>query len=141
MSLEAHELRLVTFRITSDCVGCGQCRRKCPWEAIIGAKKQKHVIEPTVCQGCGTCWNVCPKRAVEDAHGLRREGKGRGKLPKARIESASCAGCKNCLLNCEQAAISYQRRLLAGHCQVDENRCAGCGSCLVFCASDCISFE
>lgn len=139
--MEARELQLGGYRITDDCKGCGLCRKKCPWSAVIGAKKEKHVIEPTLCQGCGTCWNVCPKRAVEDPDGSKRADKGRGRVPKARIDGTSCAGCKNCLLNCEQLAIRFERRLLSGHCTVDEERCVGCGSCQSFCASDCIGLD
>lgn len=136
--MEAHELQLAVYRITDDCKGCGVCRKKCPWNAVLGAKKERHVIEPTLCRGCGTCWSVCPRRAVEDANGTRRADRERGQAPRARIDGCACAGCQNCLLNCEQSAIRYERRLLAGHCVVDQDRCIGCGSCLTFCASDCI---
>jgi ferredoxin len=118
-------------------VGCGSCRRKCPWEAVLGKQKHKHLIEPTLCQECGTCWYTCPKCAVEDPEGYRRE-KGRPRPPKARIDRAACVGCQNCQLNCEQGAIHYLSSVLVGYCQVDQSRCVGCGSCLSYCASACI---
>ncbi|MBW2276428.1 MAG: 4Fe-4S binding protein [Deltaproteobacteria bacterium] len=137
----ARARQLVAYRITSDCKGCGVCRKQCPWDAILGAKKERHVIEPTLCEQCGTCWHVCPKRAIEDEDGQRREGKGKGKVPKAGIDRATCVGCQNCLLNCEQSAIEHHPRLLGGHCSVDQSRCVGCGSCLAYCASDSIELE
>jgi Fe-S-cluster-containing hydrogenase component 2 len=38
------------------------CLRRCPVEAIIGGKKQIHVIDQEKCIKCGTCYEVCPSR-------------------------------------------------------------------------------
>jgi Fe-S-cluster-containing hydrogenase component 2 len=38
------------------------CLRKCPADAIIGGKKQIHVIDQEKCTNCGTCFEVCPPR-------------------------------------------------------------------------------
>ena len=38
------------------------CLRKCPAEAIVGGKKQIHVIDQDKCTKCGTCFEVCPPR-------------------------------------------------------------------------------
>jgi NADH-quinone oxidoreductase subunit F len=38
------------------------CLRKCPTKAIVGGKKQVHVIEQERCTNCGTCLEVCPAR-------------------------------------------------------------------------------
>lgn len=128
----------MAFRITEQCVGCGSCRRKCPWEAISGQKKKRHLVEPTLCRECGTCWYTCPRCAVEDPAGCVRERRGKPKAPKAMIDVRACVGCQNCLLNCEQGAITFEDGLLAGHCNVEEPSCIGCGSCLAYCASGCI---
>lgn len=133
--------QLVFYRITADCKGCGVCRKKCPWEAIEGEKKVRHVIDPTLCERCGTCWHVCPRQAIEDADGRRREGKGKGEVPRAAIDGESCVGCQNCLLNCEQGAIEHHKGLLGGRCEIDRERCVGCGSCLAYCATDSIGLS
>jgi electron transport complex protein RnfB len=127
----------VAFRITESCAGCGGCKKKCPWAAIVGDKKAKHVIEPTICMECGTCWYTCPKSAVEDPEGFVRE-KGKVRMPKASIDNRACAGCRNCLLNCERGAIEFENSLFGGKCHVAEDDCIGCGRCLLFCASGCI---
>jgi F420-non-reducing hydrogenase iron-sulfur subunit len=73
------------------CQACGICARKCPAEAIIGAKNQIHVIDQEKCIKCGTCLEACPPRfgAVkkltaqepvpppipEEARTIAREGK------------------------------------------------------------------
>jgi F420-non-reducing hydrogenase iron-sulfur subunit len=42
------------------CQACMICYRRCPVDAIIGAKKQIHVIDQEKCIKCGTCLEVCP---------------------------------------------------------------------------------
>ena len=44
------------------CQACMMCLRRCPVEAIVGAKKQIHVIDQEKCIKCGTCFEVCPSR-------------------------------------------------------------------------------
>lgn len=44
------------------CQACMICLRKCPVGAIIGAKKQIHVIDQEICIKCGTCYEACPPR-------------------------------------------------------------------------------
>jgi NADH-quinone oxidoreductase subunit F len=38
------------------------CHKKCPVEAIVGAKNQIHVIDQEKCIKCGTCFEACPSR-------------------------------------------------------------------------------
>ena len=53
------------------CQACMICARRCPVEAIVGAKDQIHVIEQDKCIKCGTCFEVCPPRfgAVREISG------------------------------------------------------------------------
>jgi NADH-quinone oxidoreductase subunit F len=44
------------------CAACMICGRKCPADAVIGAKKLIHVIDQDKCTKCGTCYEVCPSR-------------------------------------------------------------------------------
>jgi NADH:ubiquinone oxidoreductase subunit F (NADH-binding)/ferredoxin len=46
------------------CVGCMACARKCPNNAIVGDKKQAHLIVQEKCIGCGVCKDVCRFDAV-----------------------------------------------------------------------------
>jgi Fe-S-cluster-containing hydrogenase component 2 len=38
------------------------CLRKCPVEAIAGAKNRIHVIDQGKCIKCETCFDACPSR-------------------------------------------------------------------------------
>ena len=44
------------------CQACMICARKCPVDAIDGAKRKIHVIDQERCTRCGTCIEVCPPR-------------------------------------------------------------------------------
>jgi NADH:ubiquinone oxidoreductase subunit F (NADH-binding)/Pyruvate/2-oxoacid:ferredoxin oxidoreductase delta subunit len=56
---------LLTFKILEDkCVGCTACVRKCPANAIMGAKKSPHYIIPDKCLGCGACKDTCKFDAI-----------------------------------------------------------------------------
>jgi coenzyme F420-reducing hydrogenase delta subunit/Fe-S-cluster-containing hydrogenase component 2 len=45
-----------------ECQACMICARRCPVEAISGAKNQVHVIDQEVCIKCGACFEACPPR-------------------------------------------------------------------------------
>lgn len=54
---------MISFYIDPDkCRACMICMRKCPVQAVIGAKKTAHVIDQEKCIRCGTCLEVCPPR-------------------------------------------------------------------------------
>ena len=62
----------VSYYIDPDkCQACMICRKRCPVEAITGAKNQIHVIDQDKCIKCGTCFEVCPPRfgAVDQISG------------------------------------------------------------------------
>jgi F420-non-reducing hydrogenase iron-sulfur subunit len=44
------------------CQACTICARRCPVEAIEGAKNRIHVIDQEKCIKCGTCFEACPPR-------------------------------------------------------------------------------
>jgi F420-non-reducing hydrogenase iron-sulfur subunit len=63
---------VVSYYIDPDkCQACMICARRCPVEAIEGAKNQIHVIDQDKCIKCGTCLEACPPRfgAVKEISG------------------------------------------------------------------------
>jgi NADH:ubiquinone oxidoreductase subunit F (NADH-binding) len=49
------------------CNGCTLCAKKCPSEAILGAKKSPHYVVPDKCIRCGACVDACRFGAVTAA--------------------------------------------------------------------------
>lgn len=42
------------------CIGCARCLPPCPFDAILGAKKQMHTVLMEFCTGCELCLPICP---------------------------------------------------------------------------------
>lgn len=56
---------LVVFVINEKlCTGCGVCRKRCPTEAISGARKEPHKIIEEKCIKCGLCLENCSFDAI-----------------------------------------------------------------------------
>ena len=57
---------------------------------------------------------------------------------KASIDPAKCRGCRMCLKECANDALSFDAR--TKKTRVNEDNCVGCGRCLGACNFDAISF-
>ena len=54
---------LISYYIDpAKCTACMLCLKRCPDQAIDGAKKTIHIIDQDKCTNCGTCLDVCPSR-------------------------------------------------------------------------------
>jgi len=57
---------LITYKVDPEkCTCCGICKSGCPHGAIIGKKKQVHVIDLHLCQKCGICKSECEFEAIQ----------------------------------------------------------------------------
>ncbi len=48
----------------ADCIGCAKCAQACPYDAVAGALREPHRVDPAICVGCGKCVAACPKNCV-----------------------------------------------------------------------------
>lgn len=58
---------LCIYRVDqAKCIGCTNCARNCPVDAISGTVKTPHHIDTTKCIKCGACKAGCPVGAIEE---------------------------------------------------------------------------
>jgi electron transport complex protein RnfB len=53
--------------VAADCIGCTQCLRVCPVDAIVGVARQAHVVIQGECTACGLCLPACPAACIVTA--------------------------------------------------------------------------
>ncbi len=51
--------------VEADCIGCTQCLKACPVDAIVGAAGQMHAVLVEYCTGCEECLPPCPVDCIE----------------------------------------------------------------------------
>lgn len=51
----------MSYKILNSCIGCRQCYRVCPVQAI---KTGPMRIDPDKCIECGKCYETCPGRKI-----------------------------------------------------------------------------
>ena len=119
------------------CLGCGDCAKVCPVNAIClddGVAR----VNRNICIGCGLCTKECPKgiiKLIPTAANTTIMCSNRDKGAVSRkLCVNSCIGCKKCEINCPQKAITVTYNLAI----IDYTKCNGCGLCAENCISKCI---
>ena len=112
----------------SSCMGCGDCAKVCPNNAIKVVDGVAR-IAPRLCVGCGLCAAQCPKhiialRSVKDATVVRCSNTEKGAKTRAACEKG-CIGCKKCEKACPTGAITVVNNLAT----IDYEKCVGCKAC------------
>lgn len=70
------------------CIGCTKCIQVCPFDAILGANKQMHVVLTELCVGCDLCLPPCPVDAISLVEtSLALSPKERAKKAKHRFQA------------------------------------------------------
>jgi Na+-translocating ferredoxin:NAD+ oxidoreductase RNF subunit RnfB len=122
---------------TYGCLGCGDCKKACEYDAICIEKGIAH-INREQCVACGMCVAACPNHLIEI-------------LPKKKIAAMTCSnqekgavvrkectngciGCMKCQKSCPCGAIEVTNNLA----HIDYTKCSGCGTCVEGCPVGCL---
>lgn len=114
------------------CLGCGDCVRACPEEAI-SLKEDCAAVNPDRCTSCGVCITVCPKdlftRIPADAKVyVACSSHERGKSVSDICQNG-CIACGKCAKVCPSSAITVRDNLAV----IDYEKCIRCGECAKVC--------
>lgn len=133
----------MAFFIVETCIGCTACTNRCPTDAIAGARKALHVIDPALCIDCGACGVVCPAEAIYDDKRVLTVMLKKPQRPVAFVDALACTGCDKCEEHCPFDCLSLEGNVDAdaphfGLMRVDEAKCTGCRECEKACPYDAI---
>ena len=136
----------MTYKITTDCVGCTLCAKGCPTGAIIGDLKGLHTIDPDKCIDCGYCGKICGVGAVTDNRGNKAVKTSKSKWEKPHIKRHLCAGCSVCVENCPAGCLEIEGPKFHGDIDTvallaRPSACIDCKICAKVCPIDAIDFE
>lgn len=84
------------------CLGLGDCREVCPFDAIEITNNRIPKVDPEKCTGCGKCVSACPRKIIElmpynvDNLVVPACRSTDGGAVVRKICSVGCIGCKIC---------------------------------------------
>ena len=120
--------------LADKCKGCTACIKKCPADAIVGARKMPHRIVAEKCTGCGECAIVCKFDAVI---GFEFAGQAEAASIEYQI-GKQCKGCTICAQHCPVSAIPFRAYRLH---RIEPSVCIQCDVCRTRCPQSAITVK
>lgn len=126
---------------TYGCLGCGDCVKACPFDAIHMNDNGLPEVDEAKCVACGACVKACPRNIIE----LRNKGpkelrvfvccvnKDKGAIARKAC-TAACIGCGKCAKECPFGTISVENNLA----YIDFRKCKLCRKCVGVCPTGAI---
>jgi Na+-translocating ferredoxin:NAD+ oxidoreductase subunit B len=114
------------------CLGHGNCKKACPFDAIVIIEGITRVIEDR-CRSCSKCVAACPKKIIEMVPASKKyfvvcRSRDKGPVTKKNCD-VGCIGCTKCVKACPSSAISMEGPLA----WIDTGKCTNCGECVKVC--------
>ncbi len=136
----------MAHNITSNCIGCGICKKLCPVSAITGELKSLHTIKATRCIDCGVCGMSCPKEAINNQVGETVKRKPRALWAKPVVNQKLCTACSICVDMCGKNSLEISMPKTKGDFKVyavlaHDKTCVSCGVCEKECPMQAINME
>lgn len=137
-----HSLYVGETACSYGCLGCGDCVKACPFDAIhMDPTTLLPVVDSEKCVACGACVKACPRNIIE----LRNKGvkdrrvfvccvnKDKGAIARKACKAA-CIGCGKCAKECPFGAITVENNLA----YIDFSKCRLCRKCVGVCPTGAI---
>lgn len=125
------------YACQNSCLGCGDCERSCPWDAIhILSDNSLPLVSPERCTGCGKCVEACPRDIIE-VRPVRPNGRRvwiacsncqKGPVVHKQC-TVGCIACGKCVKECPFEAIMIVNNLA----RINFEKCKACGKCVSGC--------
>ncbi|MDR2727312.1 MAG: Fe-S cluster domain-containing protein, partial [Deltaproteobacteria bacterium] len=120
-----------------SCLGLGDCRRGCPFDAIA-IKEGTAAIIVDQCVACGKCIPICPRNVLQLVPLEHRVMIFCGTCNKGKTAmdscSVGCINCNACIRKCPAEAVAARD----GRIEIDHAQCMGHGpDCAEACVDAC----
>ncbi len=115
------------------CLGYGDCKLSCPFNAITLGPDKRPVVDEDLCTGCKKCVVACPRNLmrvdpIDKVIHVLCHNRDKGAMAN-KICAHACISCKKCEKICPVNAITVPNNLA----EIDYTKCISCGKCVDVC--------